>query len=242
MHKVIHRADSRGAADHGWLKSRHTFSFADYYDPERMNFGALRVLNDDVISGGSGFGTHPHQNMEIVSIPLSGSLKHRDSTGETHVIAENDVQLMSAGTGISHSEFNGSPTEPTNFLQIWILPKRLNVPPRYHQKTFDASSRNGRFQTVISPDGKDGSLVINQDAYFSLAVLENGAGLTYNWQIEGNGLYLFVLRGAIESASERLEKRDALGLTGANEVSLRSAPTHGGASEILAIEVPMTLK
>ena len=168
MATIIHRAESRGLADHGWLKSRHTFSFASYYDADRMNFGKLRVINDDVVAPGGGFATHGHDNMEIISVPLSGALQHKDSMGNVHVIRHGEIQIMSAGSGITHSEYNASTTETVNFLQIWVLPKVRDIVPRYGQQAFDPMQCQNRFCTLISPDKNTDKIWINQDAYFSL--------------------------------------------------------------------------
>ncbi len=236
MKKIVHRAESRGYADHGWLHSYHTFSFANYYNPERMNFGKLRVLNDDMVEAGQGFGAHPHDNMEIISVPLSGSLRHRDSMGNLHVINHGEIQVISAGTGITHSEHNNSNSEPVNFLQIWVLPKDRNIVPRYEQKVFDASARNGRFQMVVSPDRQNDSISINQDAYFSLADFPAGAKEHYDIKKPGNGVYIFLLDGQIEVGGELLEKRDAIGLADLLTVEIISLKD----SQILCIEVPMS--
>ncbi len=174
MKTTIHRADTRGFANHGWLQSSHTFSFAGYYNPERIHFGALRVLNDDTVKGGMGFGAHPHDNMEIVSIPLSGALEHRDTTGRHKIINQHDVQIMSAGSGIEHSEFNASKTEPVKFLQIWLFPKHRDVAPRYDQQTFEPADRHNRLQVVVSPEGTGEGLPMNQDAWFSLEISIKG--------------------------------------------------------------------
>ncbi len=179
MKSVYHQNDSRGLADHGWLKSRHTFSFAGYHNQERMNFGLLRVLNDDIVEPSMGFGTHPHENMEIVSIPLTGSLKHRDSTGNTHIISAGEVQIMSAGSGITHSEYNNSSSDDVNFLQIWVLPKEKDITPRYDQKILDAAKRKNRFQILVAPNVSEESVWINQDAWFSLADIEADQQVTY---------------------------------------------------------------
>lgn len=235
MKKIIHRSESRGVAEHGWLHSKHTFSFAGYYNPERMGFGKLRVLNDDIIEAGTGFGTHSHSNMEIVSVPITGELRHDDSMGNSYVIRENEVQIMSAGTGISHSEYNNSDTGPTNFLQIWILPHQLDIEPRYEQKEFSAGQRHNRFLTVISPDGSGDSLRINQEAWFSLADFESGRGDNYRLHETGNGLYVFVISGQIGIDSETLQQRDAIGITGNSEVSIKALQP----STLLTIEVPM---
>ena len=233
MTKIIHRAESRGKAEHGWLHSFHTFSFAGYHDPDRMGFGTLRVLNDDVVQAGQGFGTHPHDNMEIISIPLAGALRHKDSMGNVHVIRTGEVQVMSAGTGITHSEYNDSDDAPVNFLQIWILPKNRDISPRYEQSMFDVAGRQNRFQLVVSPDGRDQSLVINQDAYFSLAQIEQGETAQYSLQDEENGTYLFILEGHVEVAGEQLDKRDALGLWDNKAMDIHATES----AQILCIEV-----
>ena len=233
--KTFHKANSRGHADHGWLKSHHTFSFADYYNPERMGFGVLRVINDDWVAPGQGFGTHPHKNMEIVSIPLNGSLSHRDSEGNGEVIKKGEVQVMSAGTGIRHSEFNPSETDGVNFLQIWVMPKLLNIPPRYEQKFFAAEDRHNQFQTVISADKDSDALWINQDAYFSLADLDSNRSLTYERKHKDNGLYLFVISGEVLVENETLSERDAVGFAGVANLKIDAKQD----SEILLIEVPM---
>lgn len=235
MKKIIHKAESRGLADHGWLKSRHTFSFANYYEPKRMNFGLLRVLNDDIVQAGKGFGAHPHENMEIVSIPLKGALKHRDSAGHDRIIRSGDIQIMSAGTGITHSEHNHSSDEEVHFLQIWVFPKERNIQPRYEQKTYDVSERRNRLQTVVSPDEKDQALWINQDAYFSLGNFDAGKKATYRLRKQGNGVYLLVISGKILIDHETLESRDAVGLTDTDLLEIETlAP-----SEFLIIDVPL---
>jgi redox-sensitive bicupin YhaK (pirin superfamily) len=235
MSEVIHRADSRGVAEHGWLHSRHTFSFAEYYDRDRMGFGALRVLNDDIVEPGMGFGTHPHENMEIVSIPLSGCLRHEDSMGNKHIISAGEVQVMSAGTGISHSEYNNSDTEPVNFLQIWVLPKERNVAPRYDQRVIDPHDRAGRFQLLASPDGGLGSVLINQDAWFSMADFGAGDSVPYELSDSANGVYLFVIDGVLEADSIALSKRDGLGVIGRPRIECKA----NSAATVLCIEVPM---
>lgn len=237
MQQVLHRAESRGHAYHGWLDSHHTFSFASYYHPERVHFGALRVLNDDVVSAGQGFGTHPHQNMEIVSIPLRGDLAHKDSMGHVQVIQQGDVQIMSAGTGVTHSEFNHSPDQEVNFLQIWILPQQQNIAPRYAQKHFAAATRQNQFEFVVSPS-HEGALWINQQAYFSLATLTADAEVTYSLQQPGHGVYLFVIEGQLEVAGQQLHKRDGLGLWELPEGESLNVKALAG-SEVLLIEVPM---
>ncbi|MEO8513012.1 MAG: pirin family protein [Ignavibacteria bacterium] len=235
MKTIIHRADSRGHADHGWLNSYHTFSFANYHNPERVRFGLLRVLNDDIVQPGEGFGTHPHDNMEIISIPLKGALAHKDSTGNEHVINTGDVQIMSAGSGLYHSEYNASKKEPVNFLQIWVFPKERDIEPRYDQKTYNSEDRINKFQTVVAPEKSDDALWINQDSYFSLANLTKGTNVNYSIRHNGNGIYLFVLEGSVTVAGEKLNKRDAVGIEGSDNIDVISDDN----SEILVIEVPM---
>jgi redox-sensitive bicupin YhaK (pirin superfamily) len=235
MNKIIHRADSRGVADHGWLYSRHTFSFAGYHNPDRMGFGTLRVINDDVVKGGGGFGTHPHDNMEIISVPLSGALRHRDSMGNTHVIRQGEVQIMSAGSGLTHSEYNDSASDPVNFLQIWVLPRERNIEPRYGQKAFDRESRRNRFQTVVAPDDKADAVWINQDAWFSLGDFDAGQSGRYRTHKPGNGLYAFLIEGRVEVAGATLDRRDAIGLPNAAEVEVKALAE----SQLLLMEVPM---
>jgi quercetin 2,3-dioxygenase len=235
MNQVIHRASQRGRANHGWLKSFFSFSFSNYYNPEKMGFGMLRVINDDIIAGGTGFGTHPHQNMEIVTIPLEGALEHKDSTGRQAVIRKGEVQIMSAGTGIAHSEYNYSKTDETKLLQIWVLPKDQNIKPRYEQKEFQVDARHNQFQTVVSPDEKDNGVWINQDAYFSLGNFESGTEGTYTVRHPASGIYLFVIEGAVEVEGELLAVRDAIGLTDISKVMIKAIEK----SELLIIETPM---
>lgn len=235
MKTTIYKSDSRGDADHGWLKSRHTFSFANYYNPERTRFGLLRVFNDDIVKGGEGFGAHPHDNMEIVSIPLKGELAHKDSTGTKEVIRTNDVQIMSAGSGITHSEFNNSEKDEVNFLQIWIFPKERDIAPRYEQKTFSRENRKNEFETVVSPVHDSGALWINQDAYFSMASLEKGKTVSYDVKKDGNGLFLFVIEGSVKTADNDLDKRDSLGIENVSHIDITAKEN----SELLLIEVPM---
>lgn len=237
MSNVIHKEETRGRADHGWLRSRHTFNFADYFRPDRMSFGALRVLNDDEVDAGRGFMTHPHKNMEIVSIPLSGALRHKDSTGREEVIRSGEVQIMSAGTGIAHSEMNASDAEAVSFLQIWILPKELNIPPRYQQAVFAKEERKNRFQLVVSPSEEGGALWINQDARFSLASLEAGKEAVYEVRQSGNGAYVFLIEGEATVEGEPLRRRDAAGFTQKSEIRVKAAKE----SEVLVIEVPMKI-
>jgi quercetin 2,3-dioxygenase len=238
MKHVLHKADTRGQAEHGWLHSFHTFSFAGYHNPKRNGFGKLRVLNDDVVQPGQGFATHPHANMEIISIPLSGCLRHKDSMGNTQIIPAGEVQVMSAGTGITHSEYNHSDINIVNFLQIWILPKNKNIKPGYDQSIFPPEDRKNRFQSIVVPDSvkdAEGALSINQDAWLSLADIEKGKRLTYSLHSPGNGVYVFILDGLIEAADEALEPRDALGVSGVESLPLHALEN----AQVLCIEVPM---
>jgi redox-sensitive bicupin YhaK (pirin superfamily) len=238
LKKIIHRADSRGHANFGWLDTFHSFSFFRYHNPERMNFGLLRVLNDDIVHPGRGFDTHPHDNMEIISIPLQGSLEHRDSEDNIEIISTNDVQVMSAGIGLTHSEYNHSENDKVNFLQIWILPEGKDMPPRYDQKTFAVSERKNQLQLVVSPPNKNGALWIDQKAYISRSDLDKKVGLKYETFRKDNGVYIFLIDGQIEIENETLKKRDAIGISGTNTFSIFAQEE----SEILFIEVPMAGK
>lgn len=236
MKSIIHKADTRGHADYGWLKTNYTFSFANYYDPDRVNFGTLRVLNDDYIDAGMGFGKHPHDNMEIVTIMLDGELKHSDSMGHTQILRQNEVQVMSAGTGIFHSEFNNLPDKPLRLLQIWVFPERKNIQPRYDQKEFDPKERINQWQTLVAPAPVKEALEIKQNAWFSMTTLEQGKSLTYNLHDNKNGLYLFLLTGkAVVSKEIELEQRDGAGIWDTASVDI----TATSQSDILAIEIPM---
>ncbi len=235
--KVLHKSDSRGIADHGWLKSRHSFSFANYYNPERMHFGVLRVLNDDYVEAGMGFGTHPHDNMEIISIPLEGDLEHKDSMGNTTVIKNGDIQVMSAGTGIQHSEFNKNKDKPVKFLQIWLFPNKRNVTPRYDQLALVKEERLNKFQQILSPNPTDDGVWIHQDAWFHITQLEKGKELEYKLKKSGNGIYTFVLSGEIQVDTTKLSSRDALGVWDTNELNYAAISD----AEILVMEVPMKL-
>ena len=234
MKTIYHAAGSRGHANHGWLNSFHTFSFANYYNPERVNFGALRVLNDDTVIGGMGFGKHPHDNMEIISIPLEGDLEHQDSMGNKAIIKKGEVQLMSAGTGVTHSEKNHDTKNPVKFLQIWVIPEKRNIQPRYEQEVFEAEGRKNAIQMVISPNGsKDGGLKINQKAWFSLVDLSGE--IIYDLKDTSNGVYVFVLEGNVEVANQKLNKRDGLGIWETETLNLKTDTF----AEILLMEVPM---
>ena len=236
MKSIIQRANTRGHANHGWLDSYHSFSFAGYYDPQRMNFGMLRVLNDDVVKPGMGFGTHPHRDMEIISIPLKGALSHKDSMGNKRSIEVGEVQAMSAGTGITHSEFNDSRTDDVNFLQLWIIPESQGVEPRYFQKEFDEAGRNNQFQTLVSPlkYPVDGSLLINQNASIKMVDLEEGKKLNYDYN-SGSGVYYFLIDGGVTIDGETLNKRDAIGIWDASQSTIKATKL----SKLLAIDVPM---
>lgn len=231
---IIHPSDSRGVANHGWLNSKHTFSFADYYNPERMGFGALRVINDDSVDAGAGFGRHPHRDMEIISIPLEGALSHQDSEGNSSIIRKGEVQIMSAGTGIFHSEMNASTDEAVKFLQIWVLPKKLGIKPRYEQKAFEHEGRKNKIATVVSPDGRNGSISINQDAFFSLVDIDAGKNVTYDRQMSGNGVYIFILSGEVEVEGKTFKARDGVALKQFENVKLQASKN----AEVLLMEVP----
>lgn len=236
---VLHKADTRGHAKHGWLESHHSFSFADYYNPERMHFGVLRVLNDDWVAPGKGFGRHPHDNMEIISIPLEGALEHSDSMGNTAVIQKGDIQAMSAGTGIFHSEANQSKENPVAFLQIWIFPKQKNVQPRYDQVTLNAADRHNKLQQVLSPNKEDEGVWINQDAWFHMGNFDKGISTIYNLKKAGNGMYAFVLKGSVKIEEVELSQRDGLGIWDKDQISIAAS---ADGTELLLMEVPMTLK
>ncbi len=236
MKTILYKSSERGHANHGWLDSYHSFSFASYYDPKKVHFGALRVLNDDTVHPGYGFGKHPHENMEIVSIPLFGDLEHKDSTGRHEIIRQNDVQIMSAGSGILHSESNANKDKEVKFLQIWVFPKEHNIEPRYEQKTFRPEDRVNTIQTVVAPDD-DTAVHINQDAWFSLSKLENETTITYDVKKESNGVYVFVIDGDVAVDGQQLAKRDALGISEAGAITVKANSN----AEVLFIEVPMNI-
>ncbi len=235
MKTIFHPASERGFASRGWLKSYHSFSFSQYHDPEKMNFGLLRVLNDDFVEQGMGFGTHGHDNMEIVSIPLEGALKHNDSTGREAVIQSGDVQIMSAGSGIQHSEHNNSKSDPVKFLQIWVFPKEANITPRYEQKSFTEDEKKNNFLTVVSPEKDAKNIWINQDAYFSLGNLDADKEFAYQLHGKNNGVYIFLLDGKINAGDKELNNRDAIGIYEVEEVRINTKVD----SKVLVIEVPM---
>ncbi len=237
MQTILHKAASRGLADHGWLTSNHTFSFANYYNPERMHFGALRVLNDDFVAPGRGFGRHPHDNMEIISIPLSGDLQHEDSMGNVAVIREGDVQAMSAGTGITHSEMNAKADSPVEFLQIWVFPKERNIQPNYSQITLEQEALKDQLDQIVSPNPEDRGVSINQDAWFHLGHLSAGTALNYELKKPGNGVYAFVLEGDVNIAGQPLNKRDGFGIWETDQLSISAESD----VKLLLMEVPMEL-
>lgn len=235
MKKVIHREADRGQANHGWLTARHSFSFGGWYNPDKIQFGALRVLNDDIIAPATGFGEHPHDNMEIITIPLSGSLAHADSMGNGSTINAGKVQVMSAGTGVRHSEKNGSHSEETKLFQIWILPNKKNVEPRYAETAYNSEMMKNNFLQVVSPHPEENETWIHQNAWIHLAEIESGLSIDYQLKDTSNGIYFLVIEGAIEIENETLARRDAIGITEQESIHIKA--TEG--AKILAIEVPM---
>ena len=235
MKSILFKAADRGTADYGWLKPNYYFSFAQYHDNAKVHFGLLRVLNDDFIGGGGSFPTHPHDNMEIVTIPFTGALKHKDSTGGEGVIQAGDIQIMSAGTGVQHSEANASATEPVTLFQVWIFPKERNIKPRYDQKTFDITARANKWQTVVSPIETDNALWINQDARFALTNLDAGKEINYSNAFSSNGVFLVVINGSVSIDGQQLNKRDALGISETESFTITATED----AELLAIEIPM---
>ena len=234
MKTILHKAADRGHVNHGWLDAHHSFSFGSWYNSEKVHFGKLRVLNDDIVKAGNGFGEHPHENMEIITIPLQGALAHKDNIGGNGVIKKNDVQVMSAGRGIIHSEFNHSKTEDVNLFQLWIFTNNENATPRYDQKTFNESDRINKFQTVVSPYGNEG-LWIYQDAWISLGKFDKEQEITYTIGKEGNGVFALVVEGEAEIAENKLNKRDALGISETNNITIKIKKD----TEILLVDVPM---
>jgi redox-sensitive bicupin YhaK (pirin superfamily) len=232
---VLHKADTRGHADHGWLNAYHSFSFASWYNPDRVQFGTLRVLNDDTVAAGMGFGTHPHDNMEIITIPLEGDLAHKDSMGNTEVIKNGDVQVMSAGTGIQHSEFNPNADQRTKLLQIWVFPKVRNVEPRYQQITLSQEDRNNKLQQILSPNADDAGVWIHQDAWFHLGKFDKDTATTYEFKKEGNGVYAFILSGTVTINGQELETRDGFGIWDTATLDIKANTD----AEFLLMEIPM---
>lgn len=237
MKTIIHKAETRGHANHGWLQSNHTFSFANYHNPQRMNFGVLRVLNDDSVTGGNGFGEHPHQNMEIISIPLEGDLEHKDSIGNVTVIKQGDIQVMSAGTGVYHSEYNKNQDKPVKFLQIWIIPKQRNVEPRYDQISIIDIEKKNSFYQVLSPSPEDDGVWIHQDAWFSLGAFDQNTITNYRIKHEVNGVYAFVIDGNVVIEGEKLNPRDGMGIWDTDRLQIKASK----GAKVLLMDVPMKL-
>jgi redox-sensitive bicupin YhaK (pirin superfamily) len=235
MDSILHKADTRGDANHGWLHSKHTFSFANYYNPDRMQFGALRVLNDDIIQAGMGFGTHPHDNMEIVSIPLEGDLEHKDSMGNVSIIKNGDIQVMSAGTGITHSEYNKNKDRLGKFLQIWVFPNKKNVKPRYDQITLNLTDRKNKLQQILSPNPDDAGVWIYQNAWFHLGKFDKGISTSYTLKSAKNGLYIFNLYGDIKVNNQVLNPRDGYGIWNFEQTTIEAISD----AEFLLMEVPL---
>lgn len=237
MKTTFFKSDERGYANHGWLKSHHTFSFAGYHNPAKMNFGVLRVINDDYVEGGMGFGRHPHRDMEIISIPLEGELRHGDNMGNSGTIKNGDIQVMSAGTGIMHSEENASDSQAVKFLQIWVIPNKRDVKPRYDEYNFESKLVSNQFSQILSPNANDDGVWIHQDAWFNWGRFTEDKTVDYQFKKEGNGLYIFVLKGSAKIGNQLVDTRDGLGIWEANEVKIEVAHN----SEILLMEVPMEL-
>lgn len=233
---ILHKANSRGHADHGWLNAWHSFSFAGYYDPQRIHFGALRVLNDDTVSPGMGFGTHPHDNMEIITIPLEGDLEHKDSMGNVGLIQHGDIQVMSAGTGIYHSEVNKNRDKSLKLLQIWVFPDKQNVTPRYDQIRLDVNARRNKLQQILSPDSGDEGVWIHQQAWFHLGRFDKEVSTSYTIKRPQNGVYAFVIEGSFVLNGQHLERRDALGIWNVETLELKALDDN---AEILLMDVPM---
>jgi len=235
MKKAFHAAETRGSANHGWLNANHSFSFANYHNPDRMNFGALRVLNDDTIAAGMGFGTHPHENMEIITIPMEGDLEHKDSMGNIGVINEGEIQVMSAGTGVHHSEYNKNADQAVKVLQLWVFPKKQNVTPRYDQMSVRDLKKPNDFYQVLSPNSEDEGMCVNQDTWFHLGEFDVEKSLVYTIKKPGNGVYVFVIEGSLNVEGESLKKRDAIGIWDTETIRFTVQPQ----SKVLLVEVPM---
>lgn len=235
MESVYHKANTRGYADHGWLKSYHTFSFANYHNPDRVHFGALRVLNDDTVEGGMGFGSHAHRDMEIITIPLEGDLRHKDNMGNEGIISKGEVQVMSAGTGIVHSEMNANLNKPVKFLQIWIIPRAENVTPRYDQREITELAKSNSFQQIVSPSPEDDGVWVHQDVWFHWATLDKNISKTYTLHKANNGVYVFVINGKVKVGDQVLGERDGYGIWEALDFKVEVLEN----TETLLIEVPM---
>ena len=237
LNTVLHKANTRGHANHGWLEAKHSFSFANYHNPERMHFGVLRVLNDDRIAPARGFGTHPHDNMEIISIPLEGDLEHKDNMGNGTIIKNGDVQVMSAGTGITHSEFNANKDIDVKLLQIWLFPNKKNVTPRYDQISIRDIETKNEFYQILSPNKNDKGVWIHQNAWFHLGEFNTQKSITYSLKDKSNGVYAFVLEGNIVIAGQTLNKRDGFGIWNTDKLEIETEEN----SKILLMEVPMAI-
>lgn len=231
----LHRASERGFADHGWLQANHSFSFAGYYNPKRVHFGVLRVLNDDTVAPGMGFGMHPHDNMEIVTIPFSGTLAHRDNMGNQGQISYGEIQVMSAGSGVQHSEFNHSSSEPVSLFQIWLFPNKKNVDPRYDQISYDKAKLNNEWLQIISPNKEDAGSWIHQDAWFMLGKFDKSATCSYKLQKEGNGVFLILIEGNAKLGEYELHNKDALAITNTDQLEIEVLEN----SFMLLMEIPM---
>lgn len=236
MNCVIHKASDRGHANHGWLKAHHSFSFASYYDPEKTHFGMLRVLNDDTIAAGMGFGMHPHDNMEIVTIVRKGALQHQDSMGNKEIISAGEIQVMSAGSGIMHSEINFKKDEIVELFQIWVFPNRKNIEPRYDKLKLDENNYTNKFCQIISPDEKHDGSWIYQDAWFTIGKFEKGKSIDYEVKKKNNGVYSFIINGSATVNGTELNKHDAIGIWSIEKLNILSKYDK---TEILIIEVPM---
>jgi hypothetical protein len=237
MEKIFHASSTRGEANHGWLHAKHSFSFANYFDPKRIQFGALRVLNDDIIAPGMGFGSHPHDNMEIITIPLEGALEHKDSMDNIGVIEADEIQVMSAGTGIFHSEYNKNKDKEVKVLQLWVLPKEKNVTPRYDQKSIKELKKINALYPIVTPDPNGPAMWVHQDAWLYMGDFDQSTKIEYKINKAGNGVYVFLIEGSAEIAGEAIKKRDALGIWEADKFNLKMASN----SRVLLIEVPVNL-
>ena len=235
MKTIFHASNSRGAVNHGWLNAKHSFSFASWYNPERTNFGALRVLNDDIVSAGAGFGTHPHDNMEIITIPLAGSIAHKDSMGNSSIIKTGEIQVMSAGTGIQHSEFNPDENEELRLFQIWIFPNKRNVVPRYDQFEMNVQAMKNNFLQLVSPNKEDEGTWIHQNAWIKIAEVDSNVEITYSFNSKENGVYFMLIDGEVTINNQQLKQKDAFGVWNTDTVVLKA----NCQSKILAIEIPM---
>ena len=237
MKKIFHASSTRGEANHGWLHAKHSFSFANYFDPKRIQFGALRVLNDDIIAPGMGFGSHPHDNMEIVTIPLEGALEHKDSMDNIGVIEADEIQVMSAGTGIFHSEYNKNKDKQVKVLQLWVLPNEKNVTPRYDQKSIKELKKPNTLYPIVTPDPNGPAMWIHQDAWFHMGDFNQSTKIEYKINKDGNGVYVFLIEGSAEIAGDLIKKRDAVGVWETDRFNLKMASN----SRVLLIEVPVNL-